>query len=364
MGTTVLRSRSAPRARALVSVVIPCHNYGRFLRECVGSVLSQAGVELDVLVLDDGSTDDTVSVGKRLAAEDSRVRFVSRPQRGQIPTINEGFTDAPGEYLVKLDADDMLTPGSLARSVALLEANTTVGFVYGLPLTFTTTPSPARTHVLSWSVWDGREWLKRRCSTGRNCIFQPEVVMRASALREVGQYRDDLPHTFDFEMWLRLAGISDVGRIRGPHQGWMRLHAASMQHTIHAGRLNDLRGRRAAFESALTGTPTTLPEAAGLETTARKSLATEALRAACSAHDRARENPAPRRGAPTTWIEEPAEDYVAFALDVFPEARALPAWRSLERRRASGHGYRNMLDHTRWNVQEYMRWRRWRWAGV
>jgi hypothetical protein len=141
----------------------------------------------------------------------------------------------------------------------------------------------------------------------------------------------------------------------------MRLHPDSMQHTVHAGLLNDLRGRRAAFDAVFAGNAQ-LNE--GLHPTARRSLATEALRAACSAYDRAREGPAPRHGAPSTWIEEPADDYVAFALDAFPEARTLPAWRSLERRRASVNDYRNLLDHTRWGVQEYIRWRRWRWAGV
>src|SRR5215210_1888787 len=102
----------APR----VSVVIPLYNYGRFLGECVQSALDQDGVDVDVLVIDDASTDDSLSVATAIAAGDSRVRVVCNERNlGMVGTMNEGLWAAGGEYLVKLDADDLLTPGALAR---------------------------------------------------------------------------------------------------------------------------------------------------------------------------------------------------------------------------------------------------------
>src|SRR4051812_12892627 len=99
-----------------VMVVIPCYNYGRFLRQCVASVLSQVGVRVSVVVVDDGSTDDSGQVASALARQDSRVRVISLTKNlGMIPAVNLGLEQIDSDYFVKLDADDLLSPGSLER---------------------------------------------------------------------------------------------------------------------------------------------------------------------------------------------------------------------------------------------------------
>src|SRR4029079_17735868 len=103
------------RSRPRVSVVIPCYRYGHFLPECVRSVLDQDGVDVDVTVIDDASPDDSAEAGRRLAAEDARVRtIVHATNQGHILTYNEGLAAAGGEYVVLLSADDLLAPGALA----------------------------------------------------------------------------------------------------------------------------------------------------------------------------------------------------------------------------------------------------------
>jgi len=114
-----------------VSVVIPCFNYARFLPEAVESALSQAGVVVDVIIVDDASTDDSLAVAHRLAASDARVRVLAHPANaGPVRTFNDGLTLVSGEFLVRLDADDMLKPLMLERTVALLEANRSVSIAY------------------------------------------------------------------------------------------------------------------------------------------------------------------------------------------------------------------------------------------
>src|SRR6185437_3108423 len=99
-------------------VVIPCYNYGRYLRECVHSVLSQAGADVRVLILDDCSRDATPEIGAALAAEDSRVEYRRHAvNRGHIATYNEGLIGwAAAEYCMLLSADDLLTPSALSRA--------------------------------------------------------------------------------------------------------------------------------------------------------------------------------------------------------------------------------------------------------
>jgi glycosyltransferase involved in cell wall biosynthesis len=348
-------TRPAPR----VSVVIPLHNYGHFLGECVQSALDQDGVDVDVLVIDDASTDDSLSVARAIAAADSRVSVVaSERNRGMVATMNDGLWAAGGEYLVKLDADDLLTPGALARASALLDAHPSVGFVYGFPVAFRQSPPPAaRTRVRSWTLWPGDDWFRIRCRKGHNCIFQPEVVMRASALHEAGPYKPEMGHAPDYEMWLRLSTIADVGRINGAHQGYYRIHPSSWQRTMDDFHLADLERRRDIFATAFRERAGGLPDAAQLERTARRAIALNAVDRACRAYDEG------------TADAEPIDGYVALALDLWPELTRHRRWRALERRRRigaerapvapAGRAMRLQRD-----LGDRLRWRRWRWAGV
>src|SRR5437016_876838 len=107
---------------ASVDVVVPCYNYGRFLRQCVGSVLAQEGVDVRVLVIDDCSSDHTPEVGRALAAADPRVEYRRHPvNRGHHPTYNEGLAWASADYCLLLSADDLLTRGALARAARVFE---------------------------------------------------------------------------------------------------------------------------------------------------------------------------------------------------------------------------------------------------
>ncbi len=117
--------RLAPARRAVtrptVSVVIPCYNYGRYLPECVASVTAQPGVELEIIIVDDASTDGSQDVARALAAADPRIRLLLHAENARhIITYNDGLALATGDYVVLLSADDLLAPGSLARSTSLM----------------------------------------------------------------------------------------------------------------------------------------------------------------------------------------------------------------------------------------------------
>jgi len=321
----IRRVPSTPRRRPTVSVVIPAYNYARYLHECVASVLSQRDVDVDAIVVDDGSTDETPSVTRALAV-DARVTVIrNQPNRGHIPSVNIGLAEVTGDYMVKLDADDLLAPGALARATALLEAHPAVTFVYGRPDNFSgATPAARDAAARSWTLWTGGAWVERRCRRGTNVISQPEVVMRTAALRESGPVREDLPHTSDLHTWLKLAALGDVGRVNGPVAGYYRVHDQSMQRTVHSGRVLDYNGRRDAFDAAFAGPVGELPDAARLHDAARRALAAAALERACRAYDRGRTD------------EEPIDDLVAFALETWSQTRTLPQWAALERRRVLG----------------------------
>lgn len=276
--------------RPTVSVLVTCYNYSQFLRDSVQSALDQTGVQIDVVIVDDRSSDDSPTVAARLAEADERVRVVLHEHNlGLVPTLNEQKGALTGKYVVKLDADDLLPPGAVERAVALLEAFPRVGFVYGTAVHFEgLPPADASPTAESWTLWSGEQWLRLIARGGANVISQPEVVIRREALDQVGDYNEELPHTSDMEMWLRLACRWDVARVNGPAQGYYREHDQSMQRTVNAGWTTDLRGRLDAYESALGSAPRDMPARAELLATARHRMGRTALGEAISAYDRGR----------------------------------------------------------------------------
>ena len=105
----------------LVSVIVPSYNVERFLPDAVASVRRQMWKELELIIVDDGSTDGTAELAARFAAEDPRVRVVRKPNGGPSSARNAGIAAARGELVCFLDADDMLLPEKINRQVAFLE---------------------------------------------------------------------------------------------------------------------------------------------------------------------------------------------------------------------------------------------------
>ena len=300
--------RLAPTARVKVSVIIPCFNYGRFLADAVGSSLDQTGVDVEVIIVDDRSTDDSRSVARRLCDAHPGVRLlVNDVNSGHVRSFNAGWEASTGEYVVKLDADDLLAPGALARAAALFESYPEVGLVYGHPHHFSAAEPPVgRLADVRWDVWRGHDWLEERCRLGVSAITNPEMVMKASLLRELGSMDPAVPYAPDMEISLRIAAVSDVGYIRGADQALHREHSTSMSETDGAGILTDLQARADAFSLALAKTAHRLPDSERLHDLARRALAKDALRFASAVQDGGRDSSLCERlieFAQRTWPE-------------------------------------------------------------
>jgi glycosyltransferase involved in cell wall biosynthesis len=342
----------------LVKVIVPCYNYAGYLAECVGSVLSQGGVEVQVLIVDDCSPDETPEVGRRLAADDDRVEYRRHERNaGLITTANEGLEwAADSDYVVIISADDMLVPGALRRATSVMEANPEVGLVYGRALQFISGQPPvsrgsAWKGTKIWSdegwirlplpradrwrgtkIWRGEEWIRIRCRSGHGCISSPEAVVRTSVQREAGFYDPEAGHMSEVNMWLRMASISDVAYVKGIGQALYRIHTESMSRTMltdTSGPLIEITDRRTAFESFFAGPGAALPNAQRLHETVSRTLTRQALWRASRGYDRGWSREEERRSA---------EDLAAFALETYPRARRLREWWGLQLRRRIGAG--------------------------
>jgi hypothetical protein len=343
--------------RPRVTIVVPCHNYERYLTACVSSALDQPGVDANVVIVDDRSSDASLDLAHSLARGDARVEVIAHAEnRGPVATFNDGLAIADGDYLVRLDADDLLIRGALARAVAVMEAEPTVGLVYGHPVHFTGDHPPvtSRGQVTGWTIWPGQTWLERRCRLGWNCITSPEVVMRAAVVDVVRGQREELPYAHDMEMWLRMAAVCDVAHIRGSDQAFHRDHDRSM--TASSTKLMDLQDRRKVFETLFDGSGSLIADQARLRTLAQQALTIEALEEACRSYDRPQ-------------VSDPPEPYVTFALETYPEARSLRAWRAYEGRQRVGSRFAPYVPHffahaAARRVRSQLARRRWNRDGV
>jgi hypothetical protein len=266
------------RSRPLVSVVIPCYNYGRFLGDAVGAALDQPGLDLEVIVVDDASTDDSLEIARQLEAQYPPVHVVAHEKNlRHLATYEDGLARATGEYFALVSADDALAPGSLTRAVALMEAHPGVGLVYGNARYFEGSVPRHRPGLQTWSTWSGAEWIEAVCHLGLNRILSPEAVMRTDLMRELGGFERSLPHSADFYTWLRSAARADVGRVNGVTQAYYRLHQQNMHFTLHDGADVDILQRQAAFQLFFATDRHLIGDSTALESLAARALAKEAV---------------------------------------------------------------------------------------
>jgi glycosyltransferase involved in cell wall biosynthesis len=345
-GQTTSHRPAELTTRPSVSVVVPCYNYGRFLSDSVGSVLSQRDVDVDVVIVDDASTDDSAHIARSLADADARVRvLVHEENRGHIQTYNDGLRLATGEYVALLSADDMLAPDALLRAAALMESHSDVGLVYGAAVAFHGAAPMCETAVREWLVYPGRVWLERVCRTAGNPISSPEVVMRRAAWLDAGPYDPRLPHCADLALWMATGVDWDIGRVDGPPQALYRMHDSAMHVTVNSGALRDLRERRRTFELLFTERLPPSEQADAMHERAREALARLALRLAMGRN---------------WWdaADPPVDELRDFARETWPPIERSVLWVRLSRRARSGQldrRYDDLLERAR------IRWDWWRW---
>jgi GT2 family glycosyltransferase len=196
----------APR----VSVVIPTYNRAELLAESIESVLRQSYRDLEVVVCDDGSTDDTAA---RVQALESRVRYLGLPHTGRPGSPrNRGIEAARGELVAFLDDDDLWEPDKLARQIELMDRGG-LSFVYTdrrLLFSDGSQSAPVATPALPGS--DRFMDLVLQGQFPSVCT----VLMQRSLLRQVNGFDETLETAEDLDLWLRLGRIARAGRVPEP----------------------------------------------------------------------------------------------------------------------------------------------------
>lgn len=313
----------------LIDVIVPCYGYGRYLEQCVRSVLDQGIDALRVLIIDDASPDETHCIGERLASADSRVTFVRHVcNQGHIKTYNEGLTWATSRYLLLLSADDYLLPGALLRATELLNQYSDMAFCFGRAIVSTesTLPSEFRSNKTKAAdtVRSGAQFIESCIRMGaNNVVATPTAVVRTSVQKQLGFYLPRLPHSGDFEMWLSLAARGSVGYV-GCAQAVYRRHQSNMSMSYVCDNiLRDLLQRQAAIDAFRDRSAASDLDIQALHRRLLFSLAHSAIGQASTAFNRNK-----------VGLSKQLSD---MALDVCPSIRWSAAWNRLVLKRRIGH---------------------------
>ena len=208
---------TARRMSSLVSIIIPCRNYGALLPEALESVRAQTHANWECLIVDDGSTDATPAVAAGYAALDPRFRHLPRPQAGASAARNHGLHVAKGQFIQFLDADDLLPPHKLAVQLAFLAAHLAVDIVYG-SVRYFRHGAPAGLSR-SFDMLDTVDWFVPLHGTGpavlcpllvENRVVIHAPLLRRSVFAAVGSFSEQLGAVEDWEFWLRCAAGGQV----------------------------------------------------------------------------------------------------------------------------------------------------------
>lgn len=321
-----------------IDVIVPCYCYGRFLRECVESVLTQSAQNVRVLIIDDASPDNSAEVAADLAREDSRITFLQHIVNiGHIATYNEGIEWASSDYMLILSADDYLLPGALSRATSLMDAYPDVGFTYGNVIELNDGGATKQEKIVIYNpdeagrcVLKGHDFIK--LSGARNLVATPTAVVRTVLQKSLGGYRPELPYSGDMEMWLRLAAHASVGISEG-YQAVYRRHGGNMSEAYMANSwLPDLQQRQAALDYFFQTCDYILPDARDVHRRLFWSLGCEAIGFASTAFNM-------RKMEDSVQLSE-------FALVVCPSVKKSWPWTRLACKRLLGFNAWHILQAT------------------
>lgn len=214
-----------------VSLVIATFNHGRLLPEALDSAIGQTLEGVEIVVVDDGSTDDTPAV---LARYGDRIRVVCQPNRGLAAARNMGLAAARGAYVSFLDADDVLMPTKLAEQNAVLEQAPAVGWTYCDVLIETAATGTAMRASERFG-YAGRRlegWLFPELIHG-NFIPAIAPLVRRTALDAAGGFDERLTALEDWDLWLRLSLIAEA----------RYSPAVLVRYRVHPGGMSEDRSR-------------------------------------------------------------------------------------------------------------------------
>jgi len=186
-----------------VSAIIPTYNSSEYIRTTIQSVINQTYKNIEVIIIDDGSTDNTTDIIHQYFPE---INIIHQENGGASKARNTGINIATGELIAFLDSDDLWLPNKIEKQVAVFKDNSNVGLVTTEQIFFNDTGDFGKSHKKS-SLFQGD--IKRNIFWNSG-LTTSSIMVRTSVLNVTGNFRTELPTAEDDNLWLRIAFNSDI----------------------------------------------------------------------------------------------------------------------------------------------------------
>ena len=190
-----------------VSIILPVYNGGKFLREAIDSVLGQSYNDFELVVIDDGSTDDSVAIIQSYS--NSRIKLLRNGMNlGITKSLNNGIAAAAGEYLCRMDADDISMPERLKLQVGYLDGHPDIAMVGSAVILIDSNGREA-----GRKAYPATPVQIRKSIFVHNPFAHGTIMVRASVIKECGGYDERFLHNEDYDLWFRIAARHNLANL-------------------------------------------------------------------------------------------------------------------------------------------------------
>ena len=193
--------------KPLVSIVVPSYNHEKYVKQTIKSIINQTYENIELIVIDDGSTDGSINIVKKLSQK-YHFKFIHRPNKGLSATLNEGINISQGKYYCTCASDDVFKLDKIEKQVKFMEENNEYGMCYGKVILLTDECTKIPLNIeLSRGGWIFNDLIR-----GRFWIPSVSSMIRMDVFTDIGLYDENL-YVEDWDMWVRISNKYQVGYI-------------------------------------------------------------------------------------------------------------------------------------------------------
>ena len=219
-----------------ISVLTCCHNAEDFIEETIESILRQSYKEFEYVLVDDGSRDNTLSILKRYASKDKRIVLIDKKNTGLTDSLNVGFGEAKGEWIARLDADDVAMPERLSNQLNFVQDDYGVVLLGGACIEVDKSGTAIKKHIYPQE----QKALMNRLENGKAFFPHSSAFFNKVRVMELGGYNPKFTRSQDWDLWLRIGETARIACLQMPVVK-LRKHFQMISNT-NQGRLQSVMG--------------------------------------------------------------------------------------------------------------------------
>lgn len=199
--------KTSPRVTVLMSV----YNSEIYLPEAIESILNQTFNDFEFLIINDGSKDKSLQIIEKYAKQDNRIRIISRPNKGLVASLNQGISLAKGEFLARMDSDDISLPSRLEKEVIYLDSHPEVSLIGSNYIVM----DEKGKQLVTTNIFTHPDDLKVAQVTC-NQYGHGSIMARLKVLKRLGGYDSSVGHVEDYHLWTRISRVEDIANFEEP----------------------------------------------------------------------------------------------------------------------------------------------------